>query len=122
MKMDFKTTPLCLIFAPAKTIMLLHNRVNKDELKKLLMEEPIKRITLSFYRYVIIESPAEYRDELYKRWDVLNVKGRIYVAHEGINAQLSVPEEHFEVFKNGIESDKLLSGVPLKIAVEDDGK
>lgn len=102
--------------------MLLHNRIDKRELKKRLMEEPIKRITLSFYRYVIIDTPNEYRDELYKRWDALNVKGRIYVAREGINAQLSVPEEHFETFRNDIDSDRYLIKVPFKIAVEDDGK
>jgi UPF0176 protein len=102
--------------------MLLHNRIDKRELKKRLMEEPIKRITLSFYRYVIIDTPNEYRDELYKRWDALNVKGRIYVAREGINAQLSVPEQYFETFRKDIDSDKYLTNVPFKIAVEDDGK
>lgn len=102
--------------------MLLHNRVDKRELKKKMMEEPIKRITLSFYRYVIIENPSECRDELYKRWDALNVKGRIYVAREGINAQLSVPEANFETFRKDIDSDKYLVDVPFKIAVEDDGK
>ncbi len=102
--------------------MLLHNRIDKRELKKRLMEEPIKRVTLSFYRYVIIDTPNEYRDVLYKRWDALNVKGRIYVAREGINAQLSVPEEHFETFRKDIDSDKYLTNVPFKIAVEDDGK
>jgi UPF0176 protein len=102
--------------------MLLHNRIDKRELKKRLMDEPIKRVTLSFYRYVIIDTPNEYRDELYKRWDALNVKGRIYVAREGVNAQLSVPEENFETFKKDVESDKYLVNVPFKIAVEDDGK
>ena len=102
--------------------MLLHNRIDKRELKKRLMEEPIKRVTLSFYRYVIIDTPNEYRDVLYKRWDALNVKGRIYVAREGINAQLSAPEEHFETFRKDIDSDKYLTNVPFKIAVEDDGK
>ncbi len=102
--------------------MLLYNRVDKRELKKRMMEESVKRVTLSFYRYVIIETPNEYRDELYKRWDALNVKGRIYVAREGINAQLSVPEEHFETFRKDIDSDKYLKDVPFKIAVEDDGK
>ena len=86
------------------------------------MEEPIKRVTLSFYRYIIIDTPDEYRDVLYKRWDSLNVKGRIYVAREGINAQLSVPEEHFETFRKDIDNDKYLKNVPFKIAVEDDGK
>lgn len=102
--------------------MLLHNRIDKRELKKRLMEEPFKRTTLSFYRYVIIENPNDYRDELYKRWDALNVKGRIYVAREGINAQLSVPEHNFQKFRNDVDSDKYLKNVPFKIAVEDNGK
>ena len=50
------------------------------------MTENIKRITLSFYRYVKIETPELLRDELYKYWNTLNVFGRIYFAHEGVNA------------------------------------
>lgn len=102
--------------------MQLHNKVNKDELKKRLMEEPFRRITLSFYRYVIIQDPQQLRDELYKSWDELNIFGRIYVAREGINAQMSVPEEHFETFKSRLYADPRLEAIPLKIAVEDDGK
>src|SRR5687768_5400626 len=102
--------------------MQLHNKVNKNELKKRLMEEPFRRITLSFYRYVIIEDPQQMRDELYKSWSELNIFGRIYVAREGINAQMSVPEEHFETFKSRLYADPKFEAVPLKIAVEDDGK
>jgi UPF0176 protein len=102
--------------------MQLHNKVNKKELKKRLMEEPFRRITLSFYKYVIINDPLLLRDGLYKTWSELGVFGRIYVAHEGINAQLSVPEHNFETFKTELYADPCFNGVPLKIAVEDDGK
>jgi UPF0176 protein len=102
--------------------MLLHNRVNKEDLKKRLMEEPFRRITLSFYRYIIIHNTAIFRDQLYSDMAALNVFGRIYVAHEGINAQISVPEHHWEEFKAYLESNLILKNVPLKIAVEDDGK
>ncbi|MCW3105473.1 MAG: sulfurtransferase [Bacteroidetes bacterium] len=102
--------------------MFLHNRVNKKELKKRIQEETIKRITVSFYRYVIIDNPTELRDNLFKQWNALNILGRIYVAHEGINAQMSVPEEHWERFKLNLNADKRFENVPLKIAVEDDGK
>ena len=102
--------------------MQLHNKVNKNELKRKLMEEPFKRITLSFYKYVIIEDPQQLRDELYKSWSQLNIFGRIYVAREGINAQMSVPEANFEAFKSQLYSDTRFEAVPLKIAVEDDGK
>lgn len=102
--------------------MLLQNRVNKKELKKRIQEETIKRITVSFYRYVIIDQPQEYRDQLFIQWNNLKVLGRIYVAHEGINAQLSVPEENWDIFKYNLDRDPLLANMPLKIAVEDDGK
>jgi UPF0176 protein len=102
--------------------MVLHNRVNKKELKEHLMSEKIKRITLSFYRYVKIDDPNSLRDEMYKRWSSMKVFGRIYFANEGVNAQLSVPEDNFENFKRDLYSDKRFENVPFKIAVEDDGK
>ena len=102
--------------------MLLQNRVNKKELKKRIQDETIKRITVSFYRYVIIDQPQELRDHLFIQWNKLQVLGRIYVAHEGINAQLCVPEENWEIFKYNLNKEPLLAGIPFKIAVEDDGK
>lgn len=102
--------------------MLLHNRVNKKELKKQIQQEAVKRITLSFYRYVIIENPQEMRDALFMHWSAMSVLGRIYIAREGINAQLSVPEEHFEIFKKNLFSDSHFKDMPFKIAVEDNGK
>jgi UPF0176 protein len=102
--------------------MALYNKYNKEELKRKLHEETFRRITLSFYRYVIIEDPAGYRDRLYRVWSELLVFGRIYVAGEGINAQLSVPEHNWEAFRSLIDEDPRLSGIRLNIAVEDDGK
>ena len=102
--------------------MLLQNRVNKKELKKRIQEETIKRITVSFYRYVIIDNPQELRDALFEQWNNLKILGRIYVAKEGINAQMSVPEENWEIFKYNLHKNSLFSGIPFKIAVEDDGK
>ena len=102
--------------------MLLRNIYDKKILKKKLLEEPFRRITLSFYKYVILENIETFRDELYLRFHELNVFGRIYLAHEGVNAQLSVPEDNFEKFRNLIDSIPQFTGVPFKIAVEDDGK
>jgi UPF0176 protein len=102
--------------------MILHNKYDKETLRKKLAEEPFKRVTLSFYRYVNITEPELYRDKLYELFDAIGILGRIYIAHEGVNAQISVPDHNFETFKNLIESDNFLSGVPFKIAVEDDGK
>jgi UPF0176 protein len=102
--------------------MQLRNIYDKKILKKKLHEEDFKRITLSFYRYVILESLETLRDELYLRFHELNIFGRIYLAREGVNAQLSVPEFNIEKFRELIDSYAQFSKVPFKIAVEDDGK
>ena len=102
--------------------MFLLNRVNKKELKQRIQEETIKRITVSFYKYVIIDEPQLLRDELFEFWQELNILGRIYLANEGINAQMSVPEENWDQFKLKLNKNSLFTGIPMKIAVEDNGK
>jgi UPF0176 protein len=63
-----------------------------------------------------------FRDHLFYYWDLLGVLGRIYVAHEGINAQLSVPNHTLEEYKKELSNVTFLDGVRLNYAVEDDGK
>ena len=102
--------------------MVLHNRLSKEELIKRLEEENFERTTISFYRYVIIEDSAEFRDDLYLRFAELGCLGRIYIAREGINAQMSVPTHNLEKFFSYLNSTEYLSDMPIKYAVEDDGK
>src|SRR5690349_25016423 len=102
--------------------MALHNRVSQKELKELLYQETEPRTTLSFYHYFPVPDPQAFRDELYKSFYKLKTFGRIYVAHEGINAQLSVPASNFEAFKEQLYSFEPLNGLRLNIAVDDDGK
>ena len=104
------------------TMAVLHNRVSQAELKKRLYEETVKRITVSFYKYFFIETPATFRDELYKGLHALDVFGRIYIAHEGINAQVSIPENNFEAFKSFLSAVTGLNEVRINIAVDNDGK
>jgi len=101
---------------------VLHNRINNEELKQLLMQETEKRITVSFYQYFPIQNPQEFRDYLYKHLSELKVFGRIYVAKEGINAQASVPESNFAAFKEFLYSIPHLNGLRINVAVDDDGK
>ncbi|MEO5998129.1 MAG: rhodanese-related sulfurtransferase, partial [Chitinophagaceae bacterium] len=101
---------------------LLHNRISQKELKALLYQETTPRTTLSFYQYFHIEDPQQFRDELYKNLYALKVFGRIYVAKEGVNAQLSVPSENFDAFKNYLFSIEAFSRLRLNVAVDDDGK
>lgn len=96
--------------------------LSRRELLKRLHEETFKRVTISFYRYVIIEDPEKLRDELVKKWKSLNIFGRIYLAREGINAQMSVPDGNFEKFQQELYSDERFKDMPFKIAVEDNGK
>jgi UPF0176 protein len=102
--------------------MALHNRVNKNELKKKLEQDTLDRMTISFYKYVMIEDPAGLRDHFFKEWQALGVLGRIYLANEGINSQMSLPKANWELFKEKLYSDFRFKDVPFKIAVEDDGK
>lgn len=101
---------------------LLHNRVSNDELKQRLMAESTPRTTISFYQYFPVQNPQEFRDFLYKHLFDLKVFGRIYVAKEGINAQISVPSENFEALRSFLYSIQPLDGLRLNVAVDDDGK
>ncbi|MEZ4980340.1 MAG: rhodanese-related sulfurtransferase [Saprospiraceae bacterium] len=102
--------------------MKLYNRVNNDELKQRMLESNEPRITLSFYQYHNIENPKAFRDELYRILNKDGVFGRIYIASEGVNGQISVPEKQFEEFKKDLYSVPFLNGIRLNIAVDDDGK
>ena len=99
---------------------VLHNRISQKELKERLYQETEPRITLSFYRYFTINEPGTFRNEMYAALNRLQVFGRIYIAHEGINAQLSIPQSHFESLKIYLESIGPLKGMRLNIAVDDE--
>ncbi len=102
--------------------MALYNKIDKEILKQQLAAEDFKRITLSFYQYAHILDPEQFRNELFRAWDAWKVYGRTYVAKEGINGQISVPEHHFEAFKTHLYGIPFLAGIRLNIAIEDDGK
>ena len=101
---------------------VLHNRISNKELKEKLYQENFPRTTISFYQYFTIQDPLAFRDELYKSLNTLQVFGRIYIATEGINAQISVPTHLFEDFKTYLYSIKGLEDIRLNVAVNDNGK
>jgi len=100
----------------------LHNRISRKELKERILNDPTPRITISFYCYFKISEPSEFRNELYKNLRELGVMGRIYLAHEGINAQVSLPTANLEAFRSYLNSYEPLNGLRLNIAVDDNGK
>ncbi len=102
--------------------MALHNKYDKATLRKRLMAEKFQRKTVSFYRYVILDDLEMLRAELYRQWNALGVLGRVYIAREGINAQINIPEHNVEQFTEELYAQKSFENVPFKWAVEDDGK
>lgn len=100
----------------------LHNRVSQKELRDRLYQETEPRRTISFYCYFPISDPQQFRDDLYRQLHELKVFGRIYVAHEGINAQISVPQSNLENFRSCIHAIPHLENLRLNTAVDDDGK
>lgn len=102
--------------------MQLWNRVDKRILEQHLLASSEKRTTISFYKYSRIEHPEEWRNELYLSLDKLGVLGRIYVAKEGINAQISVLDEQQQAFIDYLYAYPFLNGIRLNYAVDDDGK
>jgi UPF0176 protein len=100
--------------------MQLYNTLSAEERAVMIDDAGKQRLTLSFYAYAHIENPTLFRNELFLAWNPIEVLGRIYVAHEGINAQLSLPADHFYEFKDTIEKYDFMKGIRLNIAVEHD--
>jgi len=102
--------------------MALHNRVSRKELKERIQNDPTPRTTISFYRYFRIEDTTVFRNTLYRQLSELQVLGRIYIAHEGINAQISVPSAKLDELRDLLNGMPHLQDLRLNIAVNDDGK
>ena len=102
--------------------LVLSNIYDRATLERRLAAEPFLRRTLSFYRYVRLEDPKALREQLFLEWDALGVLGRVYVAREGINAQISVPQHQWEAFDSALNNWPQFASMPYKFAIEDDGK
>jgi UPF0176 protein len=102
--------------------MLLRNIVNREELKRRMDADARPYTTISFYCYHPISDPQSFRNDLFLRFSQLEVVGRIYIAQEGINAQLALPSIHFEAFKAAVYTIEFLKGIRLNIAIEEKQK
>tara|TARA_B110000003_G_scaffold107457_2_gene109833 strand:- start:7052 stop:8104 length:1053 start_codon:yes stop_codon:yes gene_type:complete len=97
----------------------LHNKLNKEQAIARLKAENFKRKTISFYKYVLLSDLEVYRDSLFDAWKKLGVLGRVYIAQEGINAQISVPEYSLKSFRKSVDNYSELKDVSFKIAVQE---
>ena len=102
--------------------MQLYNLMSADERAKLIDEAGVQRLTLSFYAYAHISDPQSFRDDLFREWSTLDVLGRIYVAEEGINTQLSLPAINMSAFKAYLDTYPFMKDIRLNVAVEHDNK
>ena len=100
--------------------MQLYNKLSAKERSSLIEKAGNRRITLSFYKYHQIRNTSLFRDYLYLMWEKLDVLGRIYIASEGINAQLSVPSQNFKGFKTKLDTVEFLKEIRLNVAIEQD--
>ena len=100
--------------------MQLYNNLSARERAELIEKAGKDRLTISFYKYAKIGNPELFRNHMFLAWNDLDVLGRIYVAHEGINAQLSVPADYFNAFKLHLDTISFLENVRLNIALEHD--
>ena len=100
--------------------MQLYNTLSAEERAVLIDLAGKQRLTLSFYAYAKIEDPKKFRDELFIAWNALDALGRTYVAKEGINAQMSIPAENIEAFRETLEAYPFMKNIRLNVAVEQD--
>lgn len=100
--------------------MQLYNTLSAEERAQLIDEAGQQRLTLSFYAYAKIEDPKKFRDDLFIAWNKLDALGRTYVAKEGINAQMSIPAENIEAFRESLEVYDFMKNIRLNVAVEQD--
>ena len=68
---------------------------------------------LSFYRFHDLEDPHAFAAQLQEIWRPFKAVGRVYVAQEGVNAQMAVPTNVLLSFKAACETLPLFQGLYL---------
>ena len=97
----------------------LYNIYGKKQLKDQLKNENFNRITCSFYNYHKIQNLEELRDFLYNDFSNIWILGRVYLAEEGINAQISVPEKYWNDFSDLITKYDFSKNIHIKSAIQE---
>ena len=98
--------------------MNLYNRLSNAESIEILENSGEERLILSFYKYFKIKNLSIFRNYLFSSWSKIGVLGRIYVAAEGINAQLSLPKKKLSFFTSELDQIDPLKGIRLNFAIK----
>ncbi len=98
--------------------MQLYNKLSNEERATLIKKANEKRLTLSFYKYHRIKNIEVFRNYLFTNFNNLNILGRIYVASEGINSQLSIPSKKMGELKSFLDSIYFLKDIRLNVGIE----
>jgi UPF0176 protein len=69
---------------------------------------------LLFYKYVEIADPERFREEHLTLLRQLNLKGKVLVAHEGINGCITGTEAETEAYKQALWADERFADVEFK--------
>ena len=92
------------IFPPVKP------GTGKDYLIALPDPQLSERLTvLSFYHFQKLDDPRRVAEELRRAWKPFKVVGRVYVAQEGINAQMMVPSNVLSQFRQACQQVQAFS-------------
>ena len=102
--------------------MNLYNRLSNAESIEILEKSGEERLVLSFYKYFKIKNLFIFRNYLFSSWSKIGVLGRIYVAAEGINAQLSLPKKKLSFFISELDQIDPLKGIRLNFAIKNSTK
>ena len=97
----------------------LYNIYSKEYLTEKLEKEMDTRVTCSFYKYTPFKNLEILRDDLYEKLNSLNILGRIYIATEGINAQISIPSNKWNDFIEILNSYSSFRELHLKKAIQE---
>lgn len=73
---------------------------------------------VSFYKFVGLSSPDETAQTLRLLWTPLGILGRVYVAEEGVNGQVAVPEENLPKFRASLQLVPELRGEGLAVNLD----
>ena len=92
--------------------------LSRQDRRQALEKDSRPRVTVSLYRYVSLSDPEAMRERLCERLEALDCLGRIYLAREGINAQMSIPTEYYEPFLKELENIEEFQGMRMNQALD----